>query len=113
MEDCLFCKIVRSEIPSEQVYQDQDFLAFKDIHPKAPVHILVIPKKHIPSLADIQDGDEPMLGKLFHRVARVAEEVGVAEKGYKVLVNVREHGGQIIPHIHVHIIGGKKLNWKA
>lgn len=113
MRDCLFCKIVAGEIPSDRVYEDDEFLAFKDIHPKAATHVLIIPKKHIPSLADVTPEDEAMLGRLFHRVAFLARQLGVAEKGYKVVVNVREHGGQIVPHIHVHILGGEPLHWKV
>ena len=109
MGDCLFCKIVAGQLPSEKVFEDDDFLALKDIHPKAPTHVLVVPKKHIPSLADVSAEDEIMLGRLMHRVALVARDLGVADKGYKVVLNVREHGGQIVPHIHVHILGGERI----
>ncbi|OGY79282.1 MAG: histidine triad nucleotide-binding protein [Candidatus Kerfeldbacteria bacterium RIFCSPHIGHO2_02_FULL_42_14] len=113
MTDCLFCKIVNNQIPAEKTFEDKNFLAFKDIHPKAPTHILVIPKKHITSLADMHPGDAPLIGQLMHRVALIAEQVGIAEKGYKVVLNIREHGGQVIPHIHVHLLGGKALHWEV
>lgn len=113
MPDCFFCKIIRGEIPSEKIFDDENFLAFKDIHPKAPTHLLVIPKKHIASLADIQAEDAPLIGQLMHRVALIGEQLGIAEKGYKVVMNIREHGGQVIPHIHVHLLGGKALRWEV
>lgn len=114
MADCLFCKIAQKELPSEVVYEDDDFLAFKDIHPKALVHVLVIPKKHILSTLDeAETQHQELLGRLFLTVAQIAKQLGVAGKGYKALVNVKEYGGQSVSHLHVHIIGGENLRWKV
>ncbi len=107
MTDCLFCKIIAGDIPSDKVYEDESVLAFKDIHPKAPTHVLVIPKAHIPTLADAKD--PAMLGTLMDRVNHVANEVLSLAAGYRVVINVREGGGQEVFHLHAHILGGKKL----
>jgi len=107
--DCLFCKIAAGEIPCNKVYEDEDFLAFHDINPKAPVHVLVIPKHHLASLNDADDQDVGLLGLLMDAVRRVAQELGVDDPGYRVVINVGEGGGQEVFHIHVHILGGKKL----
>ena len=112
MEDCIFCKIVKGEIPSSKVYEDEDILAFKDINPVTPVHILVIPKKHIESLNDIEAKDEKLLGKIFLTIKKIAKEQGIAEKGYRVVNNCGEDGGQEVKHLHFHILGGKKLGTK-
>ena len=109
MEDCLFCKIIKGEIPSEKVYEDEDILAFNDINPIAPVHILVIPKKHITSLAHMQEGDEELIGKIYKVINKIAEEKGVKEDGYRVVVNCGENGGQEVMHLHFHLLAGKKL----
>lgn len=107
MSDCLFCKIVVGDIPCKKIYEDDAFLAFHDIHPKAPVHALVIPKQHVDTLADADD--PAMLGQLMHRVRHVAEILDVANAGYRVVFNVRDGGGQEIYHLHAHILGGKRL----
>ncbi len=112
MEDCIFCKIVKGEIPSSKVYEDEDILAFKDINPITPVHILVIPKKHIESLNNIEPEDEKLLGKIFLTIKQIAKEQGIAEKGYRVVNNCGEDGGQEVKHLHFHILGGKKLGTK-
>jgi len=107
MTDCLFCKIIAGEIPCDNVYEDDDVFAFKDIHPKAPTHVLVIPKEHIPTLADV---DNPiLLGTLMSKVNHIANDVLNLEAGYRVVINVREGGGQEVFHLHAHILGGKKL----
>jgi len=108
MSDCLFCKIAAGEIPCNKVYEDEDFLAFHDIHPKAPTHVLVIPKFHLPTLADAGEQDTALLGLMMDTVRKVADELGLAA-GYRVILNVREGGGQEVFHIHAHILGGKKL----
>ncbi|HKJ83190.1 MAG TPA: histidine triad nucleotide-binding protein [Mariprofundaceae bacterium] len=108
MTNCLFCKIVDGEIPSTKVYEDDDFLAFEDIHPKAPVHVLVIPKRHVPTLDDVGAGDVELLGRLMDRVRHVAKALDLAA-GYRVVINVREEGGQEVFHLHVHILGGKRM----
>lgn len=107
MSDCLFCKIAVGEIPSDKVYEDDDVYAFKDIHPKAPTHVLVIPKVHVATLSDC---DNPaLLGTLMNRVRSIADDVLGLAPGYRVVINVRNGGGQEIYHLHVHILGGKKL----
>lgn len=107
MSDCIFCKIAAGEIPCKKIDEDDGFLAFHDIHPKAPVHALVIPKQHVDTLADADD--PAMLGQWMQRVRQVAEKLGVAEAGYRVVINVRDGGGQEIDHLHAHILGGKRL----
>lgn len=112
MEDCLFCKIIKGEIPSEKVYEDEDILAFKDIDPAAPIHILVIPKKHIDSLAQIQEVDEVVIGKIYRVINVIAEEQGFKENGYRVIVNCGKDGGQEVMHLHFHLLAGKRLGEK-
>jgi len=107
MTDCLFCKIAAGEIPSSKVYEDDEVFAFKDIHPKAPVHVLVIPRVHVATLADADD--PAMLGMLMDRVRIIADDVLKLAAGYRVVINVREGGGQEVFHLHVHILGGRKL----
>ncbi|ATX81606.1 histidine triad (HIT) family protein [Mariprofundus ferrinatatus] len=109
MSDCLFCKIAAGEIPCSMVYEDEDFLAFHDIHPKAPTHVLVIPKFHLASLADATEQDTALLGLMMDRVRHIAAAELKLDAGYRVILNVREGGGQEIDHIHAHILGGKKL----
>jgi len=107
MSDCLFCKIIADEIPSQKVFEDDDVFAFKDIHPKAPTHVLVIPKAHVATLSDCDD--PTLLGTLMNRVRSIADDVLHLEAGYRVVINVREGGGQEVFHLHAHILGGKKL----
>jgi len=109
MSDCLFCKIAAGEIPSNRVYEDDDFFAFHDIHPKAPTHVLVIPKFHLATLADATEQDAALLGRMMDRVRHIADEELQLDAGYRVVINVREGGGQEVFHIHAHILGGKKL----
>ncbi|MDO8526281.1 MAG: histidine triad nucleotide-binding protein [Deltaproteobacteria bacterium] len=109
MTDCLFCKIIAGEIPSEKVYEDDDILAFKDIAPKGPVHILFIPKKHYATLNDIPEADLPLISKIHGIVQKIAKETGVDQTGYRTLVNTNKNSGQIVFHVHWHLIGGKKL----
>jgi len=107
MADCLFCKIVTGNIPCDKVYEDDDVYAFKDIHPKAPTHVLVIPKQHVATLSDCDD--PTLIGTLMSRVDKIANEVLNLAAGYRVIINVREGGGQEVFHLHAHILGGKKL----
>lgn len=107
--DCIFCKIVQEELPSTKVYEDDEILAFKDINPVAPVHILVIPKKHIASLATIEAEDAGMLSRMMLIIREIATEQGLDEKGYRVLSNHGPDSGQIVDHLHFHILGGRKL----
>ena len=113
MDNCIFCKIIKGEIPSKKVYEDEDVLAFYDINPAAPIHILVIPKKHIKSLADIEEDDEKLLGKIHMVINKIAEEKGFKEEGYRVIINCGKNGGQEVMHLHFHILAGKKLGEKV
>lgn len=112
MEDCLFCKIIRGEIPSTKVYEDEEILAFKDINPAAPIHILVIPKKHIKSLVELEKEDEILIGKIYTVINKIAKDQGVKEKGYRVIVNCGKDGGQEVGHLHFHLLAGKPLGEK-
>lgn len=112
MDDCLFCKIIKKEIPSKVVYEDDTVLAFRDINPVAPVHILVIPKKHIESLVELTNEDEAIVGKIYTIINKIAKQEGIAEKGFRVIVNCGEDGGQEVKHLHFHLLGGKKLGTK-
>lgn len=112
MEDCIFCKIIKGEIPSNKVYEDDEVLAFRDINPVAPVHILVIPKKHITSLANLEKEDEAVVGKIYGVINKIAKQEGILEKGFRVIVNCGEDGGQEVQHLHFHLLGGKKLGVK-
>ncbi len=107
--DTLFSKIVRGEIPADIVYQDDTVTAFRDIAPQAPVHILVIPNEPIATAADVEPRHEPVLGKLFTVARQIAESEGIAENGYRLIVNCKEHGGQEVPHLHLHLLGGRPL----
>lgn len=107
MDDCLFCKIVKGEIPSTKVYEDEKVVAFKDIEPIAPIHILVIPKEHIQSLIELKNDE--LLVHIFKVIKQVAKETGMSEKGYRVLTNIGEDGGQAVKHLHFHVMGGTKL----
>lgn len=112
MEDCIFCKIIKGEIPSTKVYEDDEILAFRDIEPVAPVHILVIPKKHITSLVDLKPEDERVIGKIYTVINKIAKDEKILEKGFRVIVNCGEDGGQVVKHVHFHLLGGKKLGVK-
>ena len=112
MENCLFCKIVKGEIPSKKVYEDEEILAFCDINPQAPIHILVVPKKHIKSLADMEKEDEALIGKIFGVINKISEEQGFKHEGYRVITNCGKNGGQSVKHLHFHILAGKKLGEK-
>ena len=107
---CLFCRIAAKELPATIRYEDDTFIAIDDIHPKAPTHILIMPKNHVlASLADAGEQHRDLLGLLLQQVAHVARVVGVDEKGYKVVINTREHGGQTVDHLHVHVLGGEPV----
>ncbi|GED21339.1 histidine triad nucleotide-binding protein [Halomonas sabkhae] len=111
--DCLFCKIINREIPADIVHEDDDILAFNDIDPKAPRHMLVIPKRHIATLNDIEEGDLALVGRLQYTAARLAREQGFADDGYRVVMNCNEDGGQTVYHIHMHLMGGRRFTWPA
>jgi histidine triad (HIT) family protein len=110
MTDCLFCKIVAKEIESKIVLETDDVLAFEDINPAAPTHVLVIPKKHVASSHELRAADGDLLGKLFEAIASVAEKSGTAD-GYRVVTNVGPTAGQSVFHLHMHVIGGRQLSW--
>lgn len=112
MEDCLFCKIIKGEIPSSKVYEDDEILAFNDINPAAPIHILVIPKKHITSLAYMKKEDEAIVGRIYGVINKIAEEQGFKENGYRVIVNCGKDAGQEVMHLHFHILAGAKFGDK-
>lgn len=106
--DCIFCKIIAGEIPSNKVYEDDEILAFRDINPQAPVHILVIPKKHIGGVHELNKTNSEVVAGIFVKIAEIAKQEGL-DNGYRVVSNVGENGGQTVPHLHFHILGGKKL----
>lgn len=109
MSDCLFCKMVAGDIQPDVVYEDKDVLAFRDINPRAPTHILVIPKRHIATLNDLDDSE--LAGKLLQTVSRLARQLELSEDGYRVVVNCNENGGQEVFHLHLHLLGGRQLTW--
>jgi histidine triad (HIT) family protein len=111
MGSCLFCGIAAGEIPSTQVYADDEFLAFRDIDPKAPVHILVIPRRHVAAVKDLGAQDLDLAGRLLLVAARVAAAEGLADRGYRLVVNCGDEGGQTVPHLHLHLLGGRPLRW--
>ncbi|MEI8210908.1 MAG: histidine triad nucleotide-binding protein [Planctomycetota bacterium] len=111
MADTIFSKIIRKEIPAEILYEDELALAFADIHPQAPVHFLVIPKKPIESLATAEENDVALLGHLQWVIRHQAAAMGLAEEGYRVVTNIGGHGGQSVPHLHYHVLGGRALKW--
>ncbi len=110
-ENCLFCKIVEGEIPSDFVHQDDSCVVIRDINPQAPMHVLVIPRDHIESLDDASQRDEGLLGHLLRVAARVANELGHADSGYRCVINTGEGAGQSVFHLHVHVLGGRPLGW--
>jgi histidine triad (HIT) family protein len=109
--DCLFCKIAAGEIPSTTVYSDDEFYAFRDINPGAPVHCLIVPRKHIPCITDATPEDEALLGRLMLRASAIAKAEGIDEPGCRFVVNCNEDGGQTVFHIHLHILGGRAMAW--
>ena len=110
MSDCIFCKIALRQIPSEIAYEDDEIIAFKDIQPLAPVHLVVIPKNHLRSLNDVTPEYEILIGHLLGVIRRLASEFGVAESGYRVVTNTGTDGGQVVGHLHFHLLGGQALN---
>jgi|SRR5579862_2396435 len=108
-EGCVFCRIAQRQIPVEPVYEDTEFIAFRDMHPQAPVHVLLIPKTHYATFMDIQD--EGLLGRALLAVQRTAQAAGLADTGFRTVINHREDGGQTVYHVHWHILGGRFMNW--
>jgi len=111
MSDDLFERIVRREIPADIVFEDDDVLAFRDVNPQAPTHLLIIPKRRIATINDAEDSDAELLGRLILTARRIASEQGIAEDGYRLVFNCNEHGGQSVYHIHLHLLGGRAMAW--
>ena len=107
--DCVFCKIVDGDIPSDTIYEDEHIIAFNDLDPKAPIHFLVIPKKHITSLAELDDSNSELISHIMISIAKIAKDQGL--DSYRVVTNIGEDGGQTVPHLHFHVLGGRFLNW--
>ena len=111
MSDCIFCKIVQKQIKSKIVYEDKYVLAFEDLNPKAPVHILIIPKKHLGRISDINEGNADLVGKLFLVAKKIAQEKEIEASGYRLIINCNEGAGQEVFHLHLHLLGGRKFSW--
>jgi histidine triad (HIT) family protein len=108
--DCIFCKIIASKIPSDIIYQDEELVCFRDINPQAPIHLLIIPKKHIPSLTSLSEADLPLMGHMIALANKLARDEGISETGYRLAINCGEWGGQLVPHLHLHLLGGRRLS---
>ena len=111
MKDCIFCKIIAGDIPSKKIYEDDEIFAFHDINPAAPVHFLVIPKKHIENLMEMRESDVVLVGKMFHKTQDLAKQLGCEPKGGRFVVNAKKDGGQTVDHLHIHFLGGRGLGW--
>ena len=111
MSDCLFCKIIAGQIPCTEVFADENFLAFRDIDPKAPTHILIIPREHIGGLSDFTDSHKALAGELLVTATKIAKDEGLVENGYRFVINNGRDGGQTVGHLHLHILGGRSLSW--
>lgn len=109
--DCLFCKIAQRKIPSKIVFEDDAVVVFEDIAPQAPVHVLVIPKKHISTSLDLTDADNPLIGHMLMTAAKVARDRGIAERGFRLVMNTNPESGQSVFHIHMHVLGGRPMTW--
>lgn len=109
--DCLFCRIAAGEAPARIVYQDERLVAIDDIHPQAPMHVLVIPRRHVPTLNDLGPADDGLVGEMIRRAATLARERGVADTGYRTIFNCNRGAGQTIYHLHLHVVGGRRLSW--
>lgn len=111
MADCLFCKVIAGDVPAAFVYQDDRVVAFRDINPQAPMHVLVVPRRHIATLNDLTAGDDELVGELTRRAAAIAREQGHADRGYRTVFNCNAGAGQTVFHIHMHVLGGRPLTW--
>jgi len=111
VKDCIFCKIVDKELPADILYEDNNVIVFKDIKPKAPLHILIVPKKHIPSINHLESEDKELVGEMFLVAKKMAKKQGVAKTGYRLVFDTGENAGQTVDHLHLHLLGGKKLPW--
>ncbi len=111
MSDCLFCKIIAGDIPGAVVYSDDRLVAFNDINPQAPMHVLIVPRRHIPTLNDLSAADDGLMGEMIRRAAAIARERGYADGGYRAVFNCNREAGQSVWHIHLHVLGGRRLTW--
>ncbi|MEK7274664.1 MAG: histidine triad nucleotide-binding protein [Candidatus Desantisbacteria bacterium] len=111
MSDCIFCSIINKQIPAAFLYEDEDIAAFSDTNPQAPVHILIVPKKHIPTVIDIEENSVDLIGKIYLVAKKLAFEQGISEQGFRVVVNCNHDAGQEVFHIHFHLLGGRKMTW--
>lgn len=111
MKDCIFCRIASGEQPARIIYEDDDAVAFEDIAPQAPVHVLVIPRRHIPTALDLQPGDNALVGRLFQIAGRIARERGIDKRGYRLVMNCNSEAGQAVYHVHLHLLGGRRMTW--
>ncbi len=110
--DCIFCQIVAGKLPSEILYQDEEVTAFRDINPQAPTHLIIIPKRHIPSLTHLSEAESPLIGHMVNIANQLAKREGISKSGYRLVINCGEEGGQLVPHLHLHLLGGRKLSNK-
>ena len=108
--DCIFCKIVAGEIPSDIVYQDEEAIAFRDINPQAPVHLLIVPRKHTPALTDLAEAESSLAGHMVNIANQLAKREVISEGGYRLVINCGQQGGQLVPHLHMHLLGGRQLS---
>lgn len=111
MSECLFCKIIAGDIPSDKIYEDDDVYAFQDVNPVAPLHVLIIPKKHIAKLNDLEREDDVLMGKLVLTAKKIAAREGYSEEGYRTVINCGENAGQSVFHIHLHLLAGRSMSW--
>ena len=107
--DCIFCQIVAGDLPSDTLYQDEEIIAFRDVNPMAPTHVLIIPKKHIPSLIQLSDAETPIIGHMTKVANQLAKQEGISGKGYRLVISCGKEGGQVMPHLHMHLLGGRNL----
>jgi histidine triad (HIT) family protein len=109
-EKCLFCRLIAGEVPSDTVYQDKDFLAFRDINPQAPSHVIIVPRSHVTSVAELTEKQRQLAGGLIFLAKKLAEQEGLSKAGYRLVINCGSEGGQTVPHLHLHLLGGRKLS---
>ena len=110
-QDCLFCKIAGGDIPADVVFESESVIAFRDVNPQAPTHVLVIPRKHVATINDLEPGDEPLVGDLYMAAKQVAADEGISESGFRTVMNCNKGAGQSVFHIHLHVLGGRSLSW--
>ena len=108
--DCIFCQIIAGKVPSEILYQDEEILAFRDINPQTPIHLVIILKKHIPSLAHLTEAESPLIGHMVNTANQLAKREGMSKGGYRLVINCGKKSGQLVPHLHMHLLGGRKLS---